>query len=259
MKKFSFKQMSIRLRKSTPDVNSSVSASSTTVTETVTEVTKTDLSPTVESLGVPMKESKHFMTRNYLWAYLLFAVIVMVVIFWYAVSGCRADDFDRLHCKGVEWIKGSSGRTIMGLFLIIALLLVAWACSSVSGIYRCMGDMNKCNGVMGIFGLMMVLVLITFILFYRGSFTKAYYFALFTLLMALLVTIMFAYYKFSAAACAMGLFTLWAVLAAWVIHKVSCQNPCRRGRGGSGSGSGSKGSPREGYSPSSSPHGSPHH
>lgn len=253
--------MSIRLRKSTPEVNSSVSASSVTVTETVTDTVRTDVVAPVTTMGAPVTQTTHFMARNYLWVYLMLAVIVLVIIIWYASTGCRANEFDRLHVKGVEWIRGSSGRTIMALFLAVALLLLAWSFSSVSGMYRCAGDMNKSNILMGAFGLMLLLVLITFILFYNGSFTTAYYFALFTLLLAVLVTVMFAYYRFSGAALALGLFALFALMATWVIHRISCQNPsrCRKGSGSGGSGSGSASSGSgSGGSPHSSPRGSPY-
>lgn len=238
----------IRLSRS-PSVNpTSMSASTTTqVVEKVTEVTRTDsATPAAVSAmdNTVIADTRSFMTRNNLWAYLLVALIVLVIIFWFAVSGCKRDIFEKLHCKGVEWVKGSSGRVIMGLFLVIALLLAAWASSYVSGAYRCMGDLNRSNLVMGAFGLLMVLVLATFVLFYRGSFTTAYYFALVTFLFSLLMVVMFAYYRFAGPAMAMGLFALWALLTSWVTHKVSCQNP-------SDSGSGSSVSPR------GSPHTSP--
>jgi hypothetical protein len=235
-----------------------MSASTTTqVVEKVTEVTRTDTTAPamVGTLASPVMDTRGFMTRHNLWAYLLVALIVVVIIFWLAFSNCKKDIFDKLHCRGVEWIKGSSGRVIMGLFLVIALMLAAWASSCVAGAYRCMGDLNRSNLVMGAFGLLMLLVLVTFVLFYRGSFTTAYYFAIVTFLMALLMVIMFAYYGFTGSAIAMGLFALWALMVTWVAHKVSCQNPCSKG---SGSGSGSSGSSS---SPRGSPHGSPssHH
>lgn len=245
----------IRLSRSPSTAPTSMSASTTTqVVEKVTEVTRTDSATPAPAamMAAPVMDTRSFMTRNNLWAYLLVALIVLVIIFWFAVSGCKKDVFDKLHCRGVEWIKGSSGRVIMGLFLVLALLLAAWSASCVAGAYRCMGDLNRSNLVMAAFGLMMILVLVTFVLFYRGSFTNAYYFALVTFLLALLVVIMFAYYGFTGPAMAMGLFALWALMITWVTHKVSCQNPCSSGSSGSGSGSsGSSGSPR------GSPHGSP--
>ena len=104
----------IRLSRS-PSVNpTSMSASTTTqVVEKVTEVTRTDsATPAAVSAmdNTVIADTRSFMTRNNLWAYLLVALIVLVIIFWFAVSGCKRDIFEKLHCKGVEWVKGSSGN-----------------------------------------------------------------------------------------------------------------------------------------------------
>lgn len=254
--------MSVRLR---PTSAPKMSSHTQTQSVLVAEVTTTD-SPVavVETEVTPMKSSRNFMSRNHLWVYILIAIIVLVIIFWYACSGCRADEFDKLHCKGIEWMKGSCGRAVMALFLIIALLLLAWSASTVSGCYRMMGDMGRANMVMGLFIVIIILVLIAFIFFYQRDFNTAYWFMLFVLLLGILATIMFAYFKFTGPALAMALFSLWALFIVWCFYKVGCCNPCHKGgnsSGSSGSNGGSSGSSGSGASSGSgeSPKRTPHH
>lgn len=255
--------MSLRLVKPTSvapmkDMSSYSSPASTQTTVLLAEsTTTTEAAPMVmETAPAPVMETRNYMTKNYLWVYLLIAIIVLVIVFWFAVGCNRNDDFEKLRCKGCEWLKGGSGRTVMGLFLVIAVFLAAWAMSTVAGYYRCGCDMNRSNMVMAAFGLLMLLVLVTFIMFYRGSFTTAYYLALFTLLLALLITISFFYFKFNGPALAMLVFFLWTLLIAWCFHKVSCQNPNHHGGHGGGHAGSSAGSSGSG-SGSSGSHGSP--
>src|SRR5258706_13315383 len=108
--------MSLRLKPASvapmKDMSSYASPASTQTTVLVAEsTTTTEGSPMVMETGVsPVMDTRNYMTKNYLWVYLLIAIIVLVIVFWFAVGCNRNDDFEKLHCKGVEWIKGSSGR-----------------------------------------------------------------------------------------------------------------------------------------------------
>jgi uncharacterized membrane protein YgcG len=222
------------------------------------------------TMMTPMKDTSNFMTKNYLWVYLLIVIIVLVIIFWYANSKCHKEEFEKLHLKHVEWLKGSSGRCVLGLFLAIALLFLAWGCASTSGMYRCGGDMNKSNMMMGLFGVLVLLVLIAFILFFRGSFSTAYWLMIFTFIIGLLATIFFAFYRMTTAACCLGLFSAFSLFCLWIFHKVNRQNPCNHGNGhghsgssghgssGSSGSSGGSGSSGSGGSPSRVSNRSPH-
>jgi uncharacterized membrane protein YgcG len=147
----------------------------------------------------------------------------------------------------------------LAIFLAVALLLLAWGCASVSGMYRCAGDLGKSNMVMGLFGVIIILVLIAFIVFYNRSFAAAYWLMLFAFLLGLLATVLFAFYRCGGASVCAGLFSLFSLYLLWIFYKVNCQNPsCHNsphGQGGSGS-SGSSGS--SGGSGSSGSGSSPH-
>jgi hypothetical protein len=227
----------------------------------VAEVTTTEASPAmVADAGVvPVVETGFYMKRNYLWAYLLVALIIFIIIIWYSLSGDRVCLFDKIHARCIEWIKGSSGRLVMGLFLAIALLLSAWAMAHVAGMYRMMCESGKATTTLVCFGILMILILAMFLCFYGGSFSTAYVLAILLFLFSLLITLMFAYYRCTGPAVAMALVTLWALMMCWVTGKVSAQN-CSTGNGSSGSsgsnssGSGGGTSPHNHNSPSPHPH-----
>ena len=130
--------------------------------------------------------------------------------------------------------------------------------------------MNKSNTVAALFGIIALLVLIAFIMFFREKFSTAYWLMIFVFLLGLLATIWFAFMRCSGAALGAGIFTLISLYLVWVFHRVNCQNSsCNGNKGGSGTSSGGghgggessssgSGSSGGGHSPHRVSHRSPH-
>ncbi len=159
---------------------------------------------------------------KWMWVYLLVAVIVLIIIF---VVAARQDKKCRnLSYKGVEWANCGSGKVIMGIFLVIALLLLAWACAAVTGQQLACCMKGRAWLALALFVVIIVLVLIAFIQFFRGSFKSAYWLMVAVLVLALIATILFAYWRATGPAVAMGLFTIWSIVIVWLFQRVKCQN-----------------------------------
>ena len=176
-----------------------------------------------EVVAVVVVKPYSMMTRNYLWVYLLISVLVFCIICWLAMKTENKARFDALVVTGVEWIKGSSGRAMLGFFLLVALLLHAW---SSCGVGAHLGTQTYSNMFAGFFAVTMLLVLVGFSLFFAGSYTSAYYVALLVLLINLVSTCVFGYWKMTGMCVASVVFTLWTVLMTWVAYKISIQNDC---------------------------------
>ncbi len=169
---------------------------------------------------------KNFMTRHYLWVYILVAIIVLVVIFWYGAS--KECKWKKMNCKGVEWACSSSGRAILAIFLIIAVLLFAWSCAAAAGGQRMNGCGKKANIMILVFVVVMILILIAFIQFFRGSVKSAYWLMIVVLIIAIIGTVLLAYWKLTGAAIAMGIFAIWALVMVWVFNRCSRQHCGRK-------------------------------
>ena len=175
--------------------------------------------------GMEQKE-QNIMTRHHLWVYIIVTIIVLIIIFWYGAS--QQCHWKKMCCKGVEWACSSSGKLLLGLFLIIALLMFAWSCASVAGWCRMMGVNNKANMVIGIFIIVIILVLIAFIQFFRKDFSTAYWLMLVVLIIAIIGTILFAYWKATGPAIAMGIFAIWALVMTYIFQRInSCNSKCK--------------------------------
>ena len=171
----------------------------------------------------------NFLTRNYMWVYILIAIIVLVVIFWYACSKDCKDKCKKMSCKGMEWANCSSGRIILGLFLVIAVLLFTWSIARGAAAQRaCCKPMNA-NFLVLVFIIVMVLLLVAFIQFFRGSYKSAYWCILVILLIAIVGTILLAYWRCTGPAVAMGIFALWALVMTYCFQRCSSQNKCKKG------------------------------
>jgi hypothetical protein len=169
-------------------------------------------------------ENVNYVTHNYLWVYIVAALLVLLVIFWYGSTADVKARLDDLNVVGVEWLTSSSGKMMLGLFTFVAVLLFAWAASYSSGWYRMLGDTNKCNLIIGFFVVTVLVMLAGSILFLRGSYSTAYWLALLVALMGVIATVYLAYVKATGPAVAAGIFTLWALVMSYATYKVKEQN-----------------------------------
>jgi hypothetical protein len=176
----------------------------------------------------PCAKPGNMMTRNYLWVYILVAIIVLVVIFWYCCSKDCKDKHKKMNCKGMEWANCSSGKVIMGIFLVLAVLLFSWSIACAAGWQRAMCQPMRANFLVLVFVIVMVLLLVAFIQFCRGSYKCAYWCMLVILLIAIVGTILIAYWKCTGPAVAMGIFALWALVVTYCFQRCSCQNKCNK-------------------------------
>jgi tryptophan-rich sensory protein len=155
---------------------------------------------------------------------MVIAILVLVIIFWYGSSKEVHRQLHHLNAKGVEWITSSSGKIMMSIFIIAAVLLLAFACSSAASGYSGCSDKMKSSMMIGLFILVLGLILAGFILFFTENYESAYYVAIITMILTVLAALNLALTRRGGAALAMAFVAAFAGVCAYVAYQINSNN-----------------------------------
>ena len=155
---------------------------------------------------------------------MVIAILVLVIIFWYGSSKEVHRQLHHLNVKGAEWITSSSGKIMKGIFTVLAVLLLAFACSSSASGYRGCSDTMKSSMMIGLYILVLGMILAGFILFFTENYESAYYVAIITLILTVLAALNLAITRRGGAALAMAFVAVFAGVCAYVTYQISSNN-----------------------------------
>jgi hypothetical protein len=159
---------------------------------------------------------KQQLGKKDLWVFMIIAIILLIVLYYISSN----------HCEVLENLKTCSWNNYYyfgAIVLAIGVLVLAYGCYMAF----CVAD-NQSKTLIAIsFGLISVLLIVAFTLFFRnGNFSGAFYTSLFILLVAVLC-MYFCYRVKRAAGYTNIVFVIVAIILAWGMWDVTSNN-CNR-------------------------------
>lgn len=156
-----------------------------------------------------------------LWVYLVIAAIVLVICWWIAAVRDSVN-----YWKSLTMVSWAQNLWVMGILMIVALLLLAYATYRAYVASDILGDRLNVNMIMLTFALQMVLLVVAFAVLFRNHQTStAFYFVL-----LLVVITAWQFYLFQrsgdrVAVWLLLLYAIWLVVALFISWNVYTSNP----------------------------------